>query len=431
MGWIGRIFGGGFSDARDPSDDRWFTSLGAPVASGVRVTHETALRVAVALACIKVIAEDIAALPLRVIERQPNGDRRPVPRHPLHDLLHDRPNDEHTAIEWREMMLAWALSRGTSVSEIVPGRRGAVDQLIPLHPDECQWLKVQDSSGRRQWQLEHRETGAPTRRLLRSELLVLRAMGVKRDSPEGLDPITEARETFGAAIAALEFGANRMANDATPSGVVEWDGRFRDEEQRNVFVRAWRAARLGRNRGSTAILEHGMKYHQISMTSEQVQYLESLKHYDLAITRIFRVSPHKVGILDRATYSNIEQLAIDHVVGTLTPWLVRFEQAVQRDLVSSPRFGVEHNVMGLLRGDVESRYQAYAIGRNWGWLSVNDVRRLENMNSIPDGDVYLQPLNMAPAGEPAPGGSARPRRERQAPPPAGFHQQRNGLWLPI
>ena len=385
---------------RDPADDYWYEEVGPRSSAGQTVTHDTAIKVAVALACIKVIAQSQAQLPLQLFFRNARGDRELAVDHPVYDLIHDQPNEEHTAVEFKEMMTAWAVARGTAYAEILPGRRGAVDQLIPLHPDHMNPIKVRDASGRGHWQWEYCAPGEPMRRILRDDLFLLRALAVQPNSPLGVDPIMAAKDTIGAALAAADYGNRFFSNDATPSGVIEWDSHFKNEESQSIWTRAWRKAFSGKNRHSVAVLTHGMKYHQIGLTNEQAQLLETRAHLDVDVCRVFGVQPHKVGILDRATFSNIEEQSIAFVRDTMMPWLVRWEQAIKRDLLSSPRFYAEHNVASLQRGDIKSRYESYAIGRQWGYLSVNEIRRMENLDGIgPSGDVYLQPSNMAPAGE--------------------------------
>lgn len=404
------------SGTRDPRDDFWYTTLGPGTSSGVAVTQQTAMTYATVYACVRLIAETAGQLPFGMFSRASNGDKRPEQDHPLQELLHDQPNDEHTAMEFREMLTAYALMRGTGMAEIVPGRRGAVDQLIPLHPDHIRCVETRDASGRSRWQVEYSEPGAPTRRLLRDELFIVRAFATNKDCPlMGMDPITVQANTMGAALAAQDYAARFFANDARPAAILKHPQHFRDDESRNAFKRAWQAAFGGANRHRTALLEFGMEYQQVSITPEAAQFLETRKLHAEDAARIFRVPPHKIGIMDRATFSNIEQQAIEFVVDTMMPWLIRWEQSVRRDLiVSKGRFFAEHNVAGLLRGDMKTRYEAMAIGRQWGWLSVNDVRRIENMNSIEDGDGYLEPMNMREIGEePEPPEPAR----APAPPP--------------
>lgn len=387
------------STPRDPLDDFWYAAI-SPAAYGMRVDGASALQLTTYFACVKVIAETISQLPLQTFSRDRNGDKRLEDQHPIYDLLQSSPNDEQTAIEWREQMAAWCVMRGTAMSEIVPGRRGAVDQLVPLFPDWARVVSAVDNSGRSQYQIEYREPGAPMRRLLRDEVFILRALMVSPECPVlGVDPLSASSRAIGAALAAQDYAGRFFQNDARPSGFIKHPGHFHSEDDRSVFRKAWDRAFSGVRRHGTAVLEHGMEYQSISVTPEQAQFLETRKHSDIDIARMMRVPPHKVGILDRATFSNIEHQALEFVTDTIMPWLIRWEQAIKKQLIVGRGFFAEHNVDGLLRGDLESRYRAYMTGRQGGWLSVNEIRRRENLPRIPSGgDEYLNPLNMEPAG---------------------------------
>ncbi|MGI9506414.1 MAG: phage portal protein, partial [Geminicoccaceae bacterium] len=364
------------------------------------ITPEQALQISVVMACVRILAESIAQLPIGIFTRNSNGDKEPRSDHPLYDLLQWQPNDEQTALEYREQLAAWLLLRGTAMSEIEPGARGAVGQLLPLFPDWTKAIKVFDLSGRSQWHVEYSEPGTPVRRIHRDNLFVVRSMMIDPECPIlGLDPITAQAMTFSGAISAAEYGNNFFANDATPSGLITHPNQFKSPEDKNIFIRAWRKAFGGRRRGGTAILEYGMEYKQIGVTPEQAQFLDTQKHSDIKIARLFRVPPHKLGILDRATLRNIEHLQLEFVTESLMRWLIGVEQAVRRDLINDKSLFMEHNVAGLLRGDLKSRYESYMIGRQAGFITVNEIRKLENLPSIgPDGDTFLDPLNMAPTG---------------------------------
>jgi HK97 family phage portal protein len=395
-----KIFGvdifGQSGATRDPSDDFWYTD--AP-SSGGRPTANAIAGMSAVSSCVRVISESIGMLPLGIFAREANGDKVSRDEHPLADLLKWQSNEEQTAIEFREELTAHVVQRGTGIAEIIPGQRGAVDQLIPLRPDHIKAIKVEDTSGRAHWQIEHEPPGEPRRRLMREDLFIVRG----RPNPEcpilGIDPLSHHMQALGSAYQATEYGKRFLENDARPPGIITHPSYFKDEEGRNVFLRAWHRAFGGGNRGKTAILEHGMTYTAVSVTPEQAQFLETRKYTDVDVARIFRVPPHEIGILDRATFSNIEHQSLEFVKKALMRWLVAWEQAIRRDLLTSRAFFAEHNVAGLLRGDLKARYSAYALGRQWGWLSVNDIRRLENMPSLgAEGDVYLEPLNMHPAG---------------------------------
>lgn len=412
MSWFSRMFGEDVSSKRDPNDDFWFKEVGRLSSAGVQVTHDRAMQIAAVMACIKVISETAAALPLPVHRRGADGNKQRLPDHPVESLMHDAPNDEQSPMEFREAMIAHAVSRGTGIAEITPPEsRFPAGQLIPIHPDHWRPLK---GDRRREWFIEINIPGEPVRRLPRSEFFMVRAQHLDPNGICGVDPITVERHTIGGALAAQDYGSRFFANDAQSGMIIKHPGHFKDEGSKSNFLKALRRARTGKNAHGALLLEHGMDIVKTSITNDQAQFLETRKYHDTDIARIFRVPPHKIGILDRATFSNIEHQAIEFVVDTMLPWFVRFEQSVKRDLLyGQQNQGVyaEHNVNGLLRGDIKQRYEAYAIGRNWGWLSANDVRKLENMNSLGDeGDLYLRPLNMAPAGDPAePSGQGKPK----------------------
>lgn len=393
---------GGDSSSRDPRDDFWYGPIGGASSAGVSVSAATAMTISAFYSGVKLIAETAGQLPLQVFERKANGDKAQAASHPIYDLLHDQPNDEHTAIEFREMLTAWAVMRGTGMAEILPGRRGAVDQLIPLHPDYLRPVKVMDASGRSRWQVEVREPSAPVRRLLRDEVFILRGLATDKECPLlGVDPITIQKNTLGAAIAANDYSSRFFANDARPSGVIKHPTYFKDDASRNNWKAAFQRAFGGANRHKLLLLEWGMEYQQVSITPEQAQFLETRKLQAEDVARILRVQPHKIGLMDHATFGNIEHQALEFVQDTMMPWLIRWEQAIKRDLIQRPVFFAEHNVAGLLRGDMKSMAEAFAIARNWGWINVNEIRRFLNMNSIgEEGEVYLQPLNMTEAGQP-------------------------------
>lgn len=388
-----------------PGHDYWY----GPAGSSGSLTHERAMQAAVVFACVKVISGSIGALPLKTYRRLGNGNKEEIPNHPLFSILHDQANEEHTAQEFREMMTAFALTRGTAFAEIIPGARGAVDQLVPLHPDEIHPVFPEDSSGRRRFHLEHRPSGGPLRRLLRDELFIFRALVMDRNGIMGIDPIMAHAGSIGARLSSQDYASRFFENDSLSGLILEHPTKFKDTDDKMRFIEAWQAASTGPNRHKARILEFGMKANSLGMTNEQGQFLETQKYQDVDITRIFNVPPHKVGILDRATFSNIEQQAIEFVSDTLMPWAVRWHQSIKRDLIRQPSIFAEHSFASLLRGDILNRYRAYAVGRNWGWLSANDIRRLETMNDIgQDGDLYLRPLNMVPAGDPAePSGMGR------------------------
>lgn len=375
---------------RDPVIAEWFGGRGT--ASGQSVTPATALQVTAVFACVRVLAESVASLPLILYERRKDGGKDRATSNPLFRLLHDQPNRWQTSFEFFEMLMVHLTLRGDAFAEIVAAPGRAVAELVPLHPDRVTPFWAPDSTVA----YEYRLLDGPRRILLQHEVLHVR--GFTDDGLTGLSPIRLHREAIGLALATEEHGARLFSNGAQLGGVLQHPGKLSAEASTRLRE-SW-AARYagGSNAHKTAVLEEGMTWEKVGMTSEDAQFLETRQYQTADIARIWRVPPHMIGDLSKATFSNIEHQALEFVVHTLRPWLVRWEQALKRDLITQPeRFFAEFLVDGLLRGDIRSRYAAYAIGRQWGWLSANKVLEMENQNPIEGGDTFLNPMNMTPA----------------------------------
>ena len=221
---------------------------------------------------------------------------------------------------------------------------------------------------------------------------VLHIPGLGFDGLIGYSPIAMAKNAIGIAIATEEYGATFFANGATPGGILEHPGIVKDPER---LRQSWKAQFSGKNNHSVAVLEEGMTFKQMAIPPNEAQFLETRKFQINEIARIFRVPPHMVGDLEKSSFSNIEQQSLDFVMYTLNTWIVRWEQAMQQALLlpaEKGRLSFRFNVDGLLRGDYQSRMNGYAVARQNGWMSANDIRELENMNPIPDeegGNLYL------------------------------------------
>ncbi len=367
---------------------------GNKAASGVRVNENTALNSTAVLACVRVLAETIASLPLFVYRRLDKGKEKAT-EHPLYFVLHDMPNPEMTSFTFRETLMGHLAIWGNAYVEIVRDRAGRVRELWPLRPDKTWPERDQITQKLRYKLILPNGTGA----ILPADR-VLHIPGLGFDGLVGYSPVKLARDAIGLSLAAEEFGARFFSNGAKPGGVLEHPAKLSEEAQKRLR-QSWNEMHQGLDKQHRiAILEEGMTYKQIGIPPEDAQFLETRKFQLNEIARIYRVPPHMIGDLERATYSNIEQQSIDFVVNTIRPWLVRWEQAINSKLLTQSEreeYFVEFKVDGLLRGDIESRYKAYATARQWGWMSANDVRELENMNPIEGGDTYLIPLNMIPA----------------------------------
>ena len=362
-------------------------------AAGKSVTPRSALQMSTVYACVRVIAETIASLPLHVYERTDTGSVKAYD-HPLYFLLHDEPNSEMTSFVLRETMLSHLLLWGNAYCQILRNGRGHILGLYPLLPDRM--TVDRDSAGKLTYDYMTRDS--VTVRLRPEDVLHIPGLGF--DGIMGYSPIALEKNAIGLGIAAEEYGSKFFSNGAMPAGVLTHPNTVKNPA---ALRESWNAAYGGSaNSGKVAILEEGMTFERISMPNNEAQFLESRKFQVSEICRIYRVPPHMVGDLEHATFSNIENQSISFAVHTIRPWLVRIEQSMNRALFSDKEKGsfyVRFNIDGLMRGDYKSRMEGYAIGRQNGWLSTNDIRDLENMNPVPDeegGNALLVNGNMIP-----------------------------------
>lgn len=367
-------------------------------AAGVTVTPLSAMRSSAVFACIRVLSETVAMLPGVTYRRVGQGRERAT-EHKLWPVFHDQANPELTAFEWRELAMHHLLMHGNHYSEIEMNRRGEIIALWPLNPIQMEVRRDRVGGLLYHYTLPDGRT---------TDFPAFQIMHIRGPSPDGINGysvIGLARQAIGLGMATEEFGSRFFSNGARPGVVLEHPGHLENDAFQRLRS-SWNESYQGlSNAQRVAILEEGMKLQTLGVPPEDAQFLETRQFQVIDISRFFRVPLHKINELKFATFSNIEHQGIEFVTDSVGPWLVRIEQAIRRDLIGPlerQSIFVEFNVAGLLRGDLQSRYQSYATARNWGWMSVNDVRRLENMNEIPEGDVYLEPLNMKDAGGPAP-----------------------------
>ncbi len=359
--------------------------------SGKSVTVQSAIQLSTVYACVRVISETVASLPLGVYEAKTEGNEK-AQDHPLYRLLHDEPNSEMTSFVFREVMLAHLLLYGNSYSQIIRSGKNQVVGLYPLLPDHMDVDR--DSKGN----LTYTYTTSDGKTVAIKPKDVLHIPGLGFDGVMGYSPIALEKNAIGLGIASEEYGSKFFSNGARPSGILTHPNTVKNPK---ALRDSWNSAYGGSsNSNRVAILEEGMKFEPIAIPNNEAQFLETRKFQVDEICRIFRVPPHLVGNLEHATFSNIEHQSIDFAVHTIRPWLVRIEQAMNRTLFSDQekgRFYVQFNIDGLMRGDYKSRMEGYAIARQNGWMSANDIRALENQNPIPaaeGGDAYLVNGNM-------------------------------------
>ena len=353
--------------------------------AGKRVTDRTALQHIVVYACVRVLSEAIAQLPLHLYKYNEKGKER-VPQHPLYFLLHDQPNPEMTSFVFRETLMSHLLIYGNAYAQIIRNGRGDVIGLYPLMPDK---MKVDRDEKNRLIYIYSRYDEANTNMKAQGDIVlqaedVLHIPGLGYDGLVGYSPIALAKNAIGISIACEDYGASFFGNNANPSGVLEHPGVIKNPDK---LRDAWHRAYGGRNAHKVAVLEEGVKFTPISIPNNEAQFLETRKFQIEEIARMYRVPLHMIGDLDHATFSNVEHLSLNFVKYSLDPWIVRWEQSLQKALLSDSEKGkyfIKFNVDGLLRGDYASRMQGYSIGIQNGFLCPNDVRELEDMNLIPE-----------------------------------------------
>lgn len=374
---------------RSEIDDFWYTPIGLMSTAGAQVSPELAQKLTVVFACNKVIAETVGQLPLHLYRRRSDGGRDMATKHPLYNILHTQPNRWQTAIEFREMMQGHATMRGNAYAEMF-FKGGYVSELIPLHPDRVKPELVDARTIR----YVYDDPFLGRERIINAGGM-FHLKGFGSNGYTGLNPIEFEREAVGMGLAMQDYGARFYKNNAQPGGWLEYEGHFEDLEAKRKFRSDWEAMHSGTNQHRVAILEYGMKYHELGVRNRDAQFLESRKYTDVEIARIFRVPPHKIGILDKATFSNIEQQSLEFVTDTMMPWLVRWEQAISRDiLLDDEDMFAKFQVQGLLRGDAAARSTYYKEGVINGWFTRNEVRQWEDLNPIEGLDTPLQQMNM-------------------------------------
>jgi len=400
-------------------DNSFFTelSMGGDSDAGISVNSDKALNYSAFWACVTLLAGTQASLPFILYERlEPRGKQRAT-GHSLYRLLHDEPNPEMDSFSYIETLMYHLVAcNGNAYSYIDwDDTRTEIKALWIMNPDRTR--KVRNSqTGQIEYQYQSEKAGLITLPAFR----VWHIVGFSLDGLIGVTPLTYARNQIGLGIAAEKLGSKMFSNGLSFGGILEHphtmgaaaQKTFQDNIEKK-YQGVDKAFRL-------LILEEGMKYNKNNIPPNDAQWLETRKFQRGEVASFFHVQPHMIGDLDRATNNNIEQQSLEFVIYTMRPWDVRIERSANRQLLlpneKSTHF-TEFLMDALLRGDLVSRFQSYSIGRNWGWLSANDVRELENQNPLPgtEGDVYMAPANMLPADQFE---AQRPKPPASAPVPA-------------
>jgi len=368
--------------------------LGGGTSAGKAVNERTAMQTSAVYACVRVLAESLAGLPLHVYERTEDGGKMLKINHPLYSLLHDEPNSEMTSFIFRETLMSHLLLYGNAFAQVVRNGRGYPIAIYPLLPDRV--TVERNAKGEIIYTYNSDKQGEV--KLRKGEILHIPGLGF--DGLIGYSPIQMAKDAIGMTLAAEEYGSKFFANGATPGGILEHPSTIKDIQR---VKDSWNAEYRGPgNANKVAILEEGMTFKAVTIAPEQAQFLESRKFQIAEIARIFRVPLHMIGDLEKSSFSNITQQSLEFVMYTLNPWVRRWEDSLQSALLlpgEKARILLRFNVDGLLRGDYKSRMDGYAVGRQNGWLSANDIRSLEKLNLIPaeqGGDLLLVNGNLMP-----------------------------------
>lgn len=380
-------------EVSDGSGSFWRGLMGGGTSSsGIRVTPDTALGLPMLQNAVTLLAESCAQLSCEVFERLDGGQRKPAVNHPAYDVLRHQPNPFQTPYDRTELLQFHAGLRGNGYEFIERREDGNIAALWPLDPDKVTVMKGPDLLP------YYRVAGFSDPLPMR---LVHHVRWSSKNGYVGMSPIALHADALGLSMALQQFAGKSFANGAAISGVIERPKEvtpIKDQGTINGILDQWGNKFSGAdNAKKVAMLQEGMTFKPVSMNNVDAEIVSMLKLSGADIGRIYKIPLPMLNDLEGANYNTVEQLLIMYVTFALLPWIKRHEQSAMRDFLlpdDRKKFFIEFNLSGLLRGDQKTRYEAYAIGRQWGWLSVNDIRRLENMPPVEGGDIYLQPLNM-------------------------------------
>ena len=404
---LDRLFRAKPADTPPPQPSYQGFDVLMPNDSGVQVDQHSALQMSAVYACIRLLSETLAQLPLNIRRRTADGSELAT-SHPLFNILHNTPSPWMTSFSWRNSVMSHRVGWGNGYSYIIRNQLGEPRALLPLLPDRT-YPQIIDNQLKYQTQINEIPLEADP-----ADVLHVPALGF--DGLVGISPICLHRLSIGLGIAAQKFGAKMYSSGSMLSGVLKHPGRLKRKAERpddpspvERLRKQWRDLYSGlENAGSVAVLEEGMDFQKTAINPVDAQYVELMKFQVADIARMFNVASHLINDLDRATFNNISELSLSFLRYTMTPWIVRWEQELNRKLFpGSNTYYVKFNLQGLLRGTLTERKDYYKTAIEYGWLSRNEVRELEDLNKVEGLDEYLQPLNM---------GSGQAADEEEPPP---------------
>lgn len=364
--------------------------------AGVYVDHDSALTFSAVFACVKILSETIATMSMHPFEK--DGKKKIRKTGPLDDLLSRRPNGEMHAFTIKEILTAHCVLRGNGYAEIERNALGEPIAIWPLLPDRT--APFRDSAGELWYAYKVGFQSEPVA-IPSADIFHLKGMGY--NGSVGYDVISYATQTISTGMAAEQFSGAFFGNGAHLSGALMHPSKLTDEAREHIRHEFEAVYRGSNNAFRMAVFEEGMKWDKFSVDPQAAQTIETREYSIQDVARWFRVPPHMLADLKRATFSNIEHQSIEFVMHTMLPWVLRWEQEADAKLLTQPQrdrgMFIKLNVDSLLRGDLKARYDAYKIGREWGWLSANDIREFEDLDGLdPEiGDVYIVPMNHQPA----------------------------------
>jgi HK97 family phage portal protein len=388
----------------------WVLTGGAqPGAGGKMVTPTTAMSEPTIYACISYLADDIAKVPINMW-RTTTKTRTLAKNSALYKTLNHLPNPFQSAYEWKQYTQTACLTYGNAYNLIVRNARNEVVELLPIHPNRVEifegtegdlWYLIAANSTFESGQMNRALPEYQNRVAIPEYMIWHMRWGAKGSGVYGSSPIEHQRDAVSTALAQQEFSGKMMANDARPSMVLKHPGRLKPDAAKRLKS-AWDNAYKGTsNAARTAVLEEGIDVESMSMNAVDAQFIEQRKFSVIEIARIFRVPPTKLMVMDRATYSNVEQENLSYITDSLMPIFERWESSMSRWLLNERDQGkivFEFEVERLLRGDSKARFDSYAAARQWGIYTSNEARHKEGLNPVSGGDMLLQPLNMTAAG---------------------------------
>lgn len=359
--------------------------------AGVVVDHDTAMKLSAVWGCVRYISETIACLSWHVLQDQPNGNKKRLIGVPVANLLNKRPNPELTPFSFKELITAWALTWGNGYAEIVRDGANRPAELWPIAPDRVEVRR--DETGELYYEVSNAR--GPKTNIPANNMFHLHGLGF--DGLVGYSVISYAARSIGLGLATEAFGSSFFGNGARIGGVVTvpQQSNLNDQGKRNL-KKSLNEKHGGPENGlGIEVLDAGMDYKQIGIPPEDAQFIETRKLQVEEICRWFRVKPHKIAHLDRATFNNMEQESRDSVGDSIMPWAIRLEQEADKKLITTPRIHTKLILKSLLRADTKTQTEHYQAMLDRGVYSINKVLELEDQNTIgPDGDKRFVPLNM-------------------------------------